>query len=388
LNTQISQRPAATKSRAKYQAPWLRSARWDTGFIIAPALVSSLLVLIFRNEMEASRSIPLWVWISFVLLIDVAHVYATLFRTYLDPKAFQKHSTLLFAAPLLCWMIGSLLYSIKALWFWRALAYLAVFHFIRQQFGFLKLYSREDPPAFTNFKWLDTGVIYLATLYPLLFWHTNLPRNFSWFVEGDFLESVPQLFAQVAVCAYGLIGVLYIVKESILCFKTLYFNVPRNLLLVATAISWWVGIIAVNSDMAFTITNVVSHGIPYMALIWLYQHRQATGQSSALNQNVPKISRLTALLLANGFIFFLSLALMAYVEEGFWDGLIWRDHLGLFFPFARLPVITDSVFLALLVPFLALPQSTHYVLDGFIWRIKDGKSLWSTERSAAAGSNS
>ncbi|MEO6979448.1 MAG: hypothetical protein ABI113_13750 [Mucilaginibacter sp.] len=35
-----------------------------------------------------------------------------------------------------------------------------------------------------------------------------------------------------------------------------------------------------------------------------------------------------------------------------------------------MPAITKSIVLALVVPLLALPQSTHYVLDGFIWRVK------------------
>ena len=185
---QMSNATAANFARANHLLPWLASARWDILFILSPALLSSALVLIFRNEMEATRDVPLWVWVCFVLLIDVAHVYATLFRTYLDPKAFTEQRTLLLTAPLLCWIVGSVLYSIDGLYFWRVLAYLAVFHFIRQQFGFLKLYSRREPPSFATFKWLDVSLIYLATLYPLMFWHTHLPRNFSWFIEEIFFK--------------------------------------------------------------------------------------------------------------------------------------------------------------------------------------------------------
>jgi len=373
---QMSNAPAASMIKASYKLPWLSSARWDTLFILSPALLSSALVLIFKNEMEATRNVPLWVWVCFVLLIDVAHVYATLFRTYLQPKAFTQHRVLLLAAPLLCWMVGSLLYSFDALYFWRVLAYLAVFHFIRQQFGFLKLYSRKEPPAFAKYKWLDVGFIYLATLYPLMFWHTHLPRNFSWFVDGDFVETVPAFCSQVALITYGLAASLYVIKEIWLYAKTSYLNVPRNLLVLATAVSWWVGIIAVNSDMAFTITNVVSHGIPYMALVWLFHHGEATGSTPTSKPNGDQSGKFVAAILAHAAAFFLFLALLAYFEEGFWDGLVWREHMSLFFPFARLPAISDPALLAILVPFLALPQSTHYVLDGFIWRIKDGKSAW------------
>jgi hypothetical protein len=196
---QASNAQAANLAGTDYKMPWLASFRWDCLFIIAPALLSSVLVLMFKGEMEATSNVPLWVWVCFVLLVDVAHVYATLFRTYLEPTAFARHRTLLVAAPIACWAVGSLIYSLDALYFWRCLAYLAVFHFIRQQFGFLKLYSRQEPSDFARFKWLDTALIYLATLYPLIFWHTHLPRNFSWFVDGDFVASVPAICAQIAL---------------------------------------------------------------------------------------------------------------------------------------------------------------------------------------------
>ncbi|UOR06535.1 hypothetical protein MUN82_05425 [Hymenobacter aerilatus] len=62
------------------------------------------------------------------------------------------------------------------------------------------------------------------------------------------------------------------------------------------------------------------------------------------------------------------IALLAYAEEGLWDGLVWREHGSVFGWFQQLPAVADPLTLTLLVPLLALPQMTHYVLDGFIWR--------------------
>jgi hypothetical protein len=145
--------------------------------------------------------------------------------------------------------------------------------------------------------------------------------------------------------------------------------------------------------MAFTMTNVLSHGIPYMALVWLYHHHIAPGntnvspasisiassksKSISLREQVSSIaSSAEARILSNVFLFVVFLVVLAYLEEGFWDGLVWREHLRFFMPFSFLPAINDSAILAILVPLLALPQSTHYVLDGFIWRVKDKKSVW------------
>lgn len=360
--------------------PWLSSALWDCLFIISPAFVASFVALALRAQLEGAQDLPLWAFVCFVLCVDVAHVYATLFRTYLDPKAFRKNRSLLLSIPAACWGLGCLLYAVDGLIFWRALAYLAVFHFIRQQYGFIVLYSRRDPQHYEKFRWLDDLVVYTATIYPLLFWHTHLPRHFNWFVEGDFIQSVPLALAQIGFFFYVAVAILYAAKEATLWKWTGFINVPRNLILLGTAVSWWVGIVALNSDMAFTMTNVLSHGIPYMALIWLYHHRPAADPAASGGGAAPLFSlgRVTGLVMSYVPAFLCFIVLLAYLEEGLWDSLVWREHLSFFAPFAGFPALSDSAILAILVPFLALPQATHYVLDGFIWRVKDRSSIWST----------
>ncbi|HMO23404.1 MAG TPA: hypothetical protein PKC98_20775, partial [Candidatus Melainabacteria bacterium] len=140
-------------------------------------------------------------------------------------------------------------------------------------------------------------------------------------------------------------------------------------------LSWWIGIVFLDSDLAFTMTNVLSHGIPYMALIWLYHHKPEESSGTTIIARGVNLTR--NLIVAYLPAFLLFLFLLAYLEEGIWDGLIWREHGQIFSFFYRFPQITDPAFLAVLIPFLALPQSVHYVLDGFIWRIKDRGSIWS-----------
>src|SRR4051794_23844381 len=77
-------------------------------------------------------------------------------------------------------------------------------------------------------------------------------------------------------------------------------------------------------------------------------------------------------------LFLGSLIGLAFFEEGLWDGLIWKEHFQVFKPFFLLPKIEDSATLTWLVPLLILPQLTHYLLDGFIWRLKERNSNWQT----------
>ncbi len=349
----------------KFKTPWLHKAWFDLLFILLPPVFSVSLVLFPGN----TNTVPLWAWVVFVLGIDVAHVYSTLFRTYFNPAEFAENRTIYTLIPVIVWVTGVMLYSVSAGLFWSSLAYLAVFHFIRQQYGFMRLYSRNETLSALARK-TDALVVYLGTLYPIIYWHAHLPRNFNWFVEGDFLTGLPVEAERVFFLFYLAAIALYIAKELYFINKFKVFNIPKNLIVSGTLLSWYVGIVMFNGDMVFTITNIVSHGIPYMALVWIYgkKHQAAGGSGPAI---------LRAAFSAYGpVLFILVLFVFAYIEEGMWAGLVWREHLEIFGVFSVLPVLTDKSTLSWVIPLLSLPQATHYVLDGFIWKLKDEKAAW------------
>jgi hypothetical protein len=290
-----------------------------------------------------------------VLLVDVAHVYATGFRVYWDPSEFRRRPVLYLGVPLFAFVAGCALYAEGEPVFWRTVAYLAVFHFVRQQYGWVALYRARLGERDRLGKWIDSAAIYLATLYPLAYWHAHLPRNFWWFVEGDF-AALPVLVARVmepiywtALGAYGLRALyLWTVRRQP--------NPGKDIVVATTAVCWYTGIIALNSDYAFTVTNVITHGVPYLALVYWYRHRRP---------GVARRSRWYSLT-----TFLATLWLLAYLEELVWDRGVWQERSWLFG--TPWPV---GAWKAVLVPLLAVPQITHYILDGFIWRRKTNPSF-------------
>ena len=346
--------------------PWLKSAVSDGVFILLPPFLALLIVACFPVQFKVTEAMPLEYWIVLVVFIDVAHVYSTLYRTYFNPDKRARQFNLLIAIPIACYITGVLLYHMDGLLFWRVLAYLAVYHFIRQQYGFMRLYSRQEK-AGSLVRRIDQIAIYTATIYPILFWHFDGKRRFSWFVEGDFISFASVPLVVLSTWVYAMVIAAYVVKELLLIWRIREINIPRNLLIAGTFLSWYFGIVYFNGDMAFTTLNVVSHGIPYMALVWFFEKEQyknsSRGNSSILKMTFGKY----------GVLLFIGvIVLLAYVEEGLWDGLVWKEHAGFFAGFSALPQIQQRDFLTLLVPLLALPQATHYVLDGFIWRRNRG----------------
>src|ERR1044072_5445606 len=112
-----------------YSGPWLFSARVDLAVFLGSAVVSLVALWVGARAGVLYADTPDWAWIPAVLLIDVAHVYATGFRVYLDTDELMRRPWLYALVPLIGFGFGVALYSEGELVFWRALAYVGVFHF-------------------------------------------------------------------------------------------------------------------------------------------------------------------------------------------------------------------------------------------------------------------
>lgn len=343
--------------------PWIYSSWVDLVFIILPPFAILAILFGLPEIFEPNAGISPFIWLILIVGIDVSHVYSTLYRTYFDPQARTKYGKVLLLIPLLCFLFGVLIYSLGNTIFWRCLAYLAVFHFIRQQYGFMRIYSRKE----LSNKWnrrLDGLTIYSATLYPILYWHFSGDRNFEWFVEGDFFQFQPNRFIlDVGFVIYILILLSFLVKEIKSYITNRYLNWPKCLIILGTIVSWYFGIVHFNGDLAFTLMNVVAHGIPYMALIWIYRIKMKRNEKNQTKFSF-KLYKPIALL-----SYLIVLFVFAFAEEGIWDALVWKDHPQFFSFIYSENFALLSAWLPILIPLLALPQMTHYVLDGFIWKV-------------------
>lgn len=341
-----------------HQSPWLADPTKESWLILAPSILPVIAVIAFNDYFVANEVSNLW-WVLLVLCIDVSHVYSTLFRMYWDQQSFQQYKKLLILIPIAGFIVGLALHLYSSMLFWRVLAYVAAYHFVRQQYGFMRLYSRKEEKT-KLIRIIDTTAIYAATLYPLLYWHLHYTDQLSWFIKGDFIPINLPGVDDFLTALYLLIIVVYVIKECYVVRKNQRFNVPKNLIVLGTYASWYVGIVMFQGDLIFTLLNVVAHGIPYMGLIWIYGEKKASTRFSFTWKGVG--------------IFVSVLILLAYFEESIWDAFIWQDHPDVFPWTAWTDSISNSPWLSVLVPLLVLPQVTHYVLDGFIWRFSKDRS--------------
>jgi hypothetical protein len=336
---------------------WIFSRRVDLLVFVLPALVSLVLCAALRPDAVAGAS-PEWLWMVGVLLVDVAHVWSTIFVTYLSPSELRRYPERYWLVPCAGWALGVVLYGLGgAALFWRCLAYLAVFHFVRQQYGWLALYRARGRERGRLGAAIDRAAIYAATLYPLVWWHAHLPRRFAWFLPGDFAAGLPVAVADTAGAIYVACLGAYAVRALAGAWRREPTPWGKHLLVLGTSLTWYVGIVAFDDDVTFTATNVLVHGIPYAALVFSYvRHTRAREQGLG--------ARLLGGTAGAALVRFVAcLWLLAYLEELLWDRSLWHEREYLFgsgFDMSSLE--------AWLVPLLAVPQVTHYVVDGLFWR--------------------
>jgi hypothetical protein len=334
---------------------WLFSPRVDFAAFFGTSLVAFLLALTL-SSLGIAADTPPWLWLALVVLIDVAHVWSTLFRVYLDPAERSRRPLLYWGTPLLAWGSGMVLHAWSSELFWRALAYFAVWHFIRQQMGWMALYGRRAGSPSRTLKW-DQAAILAATLGPVVWWHANLPRSFWWFREGDFITGLPHAVGTAALAVHFLVLALWLARGEV--------HLGKALVLAATWLSWFGGIVWAQSDLAFTILNVAAHGVPYLVLLFRYARaRAAEGRAGALS-----------LIMRWGRPGFLGLVwALALAEEFAWDTVVWHEH-PMFFGAGGVDL--EAAALAVVVPLLAVPQVTHYLLDGLVWKTRTDPALGS-----------
>ncbi len=280
----------------------------------------------------------------------MAHVYATLHRVYAVPGEVRRRPLLYLGTPLLVAVVGTILAAVSPRAFWRAMAYLALHHFTKQQLGFVALYRAAAGE--TAGRRLDTAAVAVSTLVPVLHWHVE-GRQFAWFMKGDFIGGLPSALLPAAWLVYASVLAAFVYRELRHALGGGPLRLGKLAVVVTTALTWGVGIVALDGDFAFTVTNVVIHGVAYTALTW---HVTRGAREAGPWRGLAPFLGLPLLL--------------AWLEELSWDGLVWHEHAALFLGLsAGWPALSYAPVVAL----LSVPQVTHYILDGFIWRL-DGQN--------------
>ncbi len=345
--------------------PWLFSPTLDVVAFVGSVLISVGLVglAVLTGDLPLGTHdddvpLPEWLWIATVLLVDVAHVWGTAVLIYLDPVERRRRPLLYGLVPIGALILGAAIASESELLWWRLLAYVAVWHFARQQVGFVRLYRGRAAEQNLWGQLIDEGAVYAATLGPVVWWHSRLPVSLHWFIAGDFVVGVPLVVGDVVLVGTAVWLMAYAVRALSSARQRRQWG--RHLLVATTALVWGGGIVAWGNDLVFTVTNVVAHGLPYVVLVcWTAWRRRTEGVS------LSQVAR------AGAGAIVVALWAFAFVEEVLWDRLIHHERPWLEWA----PAVVVGDWRPVLVALLSVPQVTHYVLDGVYWKRRHHRGL-------------
>ena len=97
----------------KNKQPWLYNKYVECIFILSPPFICLLLITLLPNYFKTAE-VNEFKWVVLVLLIDVAHVYSTLYRTYFNKNMWQHRRLLLYTIPLIAFLVSVMLYTISS----------------------------------------------------------------------------------------------------------------------------------------------------------------------------------------------------------------------------------------------------------------------------------
>jgi len=312
-------------------------------------------------------AMPIWGYIIIVAFTDVGHVWTTTLRTHFDSEENARRWVLYNVFPALLLIVSIVIHYFSEAFFWTLLGYLAIYHFVKQQYGMLALlkFRGVDSRVDWNF---DRRCLYGGALCPILMWHSDATRKFDWFNRDDPivlpLHHVPYAFE----CFLGL-WLLLIITFSVRQYqlsKQGYFNQKKFQFVLSAWLTWGVGVLLNHKLIALTFLNLF-HALPAFIIVFCYCKNR-------WNKNFP----LTG---SDSFVKWLCVPerwpvyaavfmLVGIVEEFLWESMVWHDYTADIFTWDPRERFGDFGY-SIVTCILTLPQSSHYALDAFIW--KQGK---------------
>jgi hypothetical protein len=345
-------------------ARWLVSRRFDLGMLALPLAAATASLLTLRDEWKGA--LPLWAFLLVIVSFDVTHVWATVYVTYLDREVMKKRRALLVLTPLLAFVVAYRVHSHSATLFWTLLAYVAIYHFVQQQWGFVALYKARAGERRRFDYYLDRWTLWAGALGPVLLWHASPKRQFDWFNAGEsFIARVDPALRPEIAAVMATFGVVWLARQAQLLAAGEPLNAGKSAWMVCSWVSWSVGIGLSDHPLVSAAFLNLFHGPQFLGLVW---HRGVQRFRSAPEAIAPMLG---AVFTRGRWLVFYALVLaLAVAEETLWDGVVWRVYLP---RVASLGPQPEGAALSAWVAALSVPQITHYYLDAWIWRL-DGSN--------------
>lgn len=344
--------------------PWIHSWYGDSlGFFAIP-LVAIFLAVFRLPPFRYIDAAHIGALITYVLIIDWAHIFAQWHRIYSNPLETSGKWIYPLSYFLLFPVVGLIFYLGYLAPVESFLVYFVIYHFIKQHYGFIRIYSKIDGVK-TKFESVtESALIYLCMWTPVLYWHSEFPKkDFYWLVHFIKSPLVKNLFWP-ALVAYIFCFLAYALAEFKRTKRNGIFNWPKNLALLSAAAGW--GLVSVFGEVPVLIffTVVLTHDVSYIVFVWLIGRRDYKIRKNQVSWfsfwSIP------------GFLLFCFSALLLsqiiwaiYIETTMDQN---RSYFIVGTIFNDLPSFKEGYMLNLCTSLFYATQAHHYFIDKYLWK--------------------
>jgi hypothetical protein len=343
---------------------WVFSPRTDLILFGAPVLVGWLLLMLHAaydlNRIKVLNRSLFVAAFAFAAFLDTGHLLSTAFRSYLDAEVRRQRRVLLFAAPPLIGLAGGAIYvAFGAQYFLYVVAYMNLYHIVRQQYGWLAFSRRRGGESSGIDRPLDKYTLYAAMILPALWTHVFLgpsPRRIP--------VAKSEALSGLIVCAFVVVIGTYLARQAYKMAAGQPLN-PAKLLLVLSTAATWGAVMFLRSPFLPLVASLY-HSVPYLGLIYISARNNGAPTSAprALFGRRYSWGAYAVVVVAAGYLGTKSLHVL--------DG-----------------VPADLTFGVSLVVFTAVIPVMHYLIDGVIWKRRAYNVLghrWQTDPGSHAPS--
>lgn len=357
----------------KTNSLWIMSKKLDLLWIFGGALASLFvlaLLLIFPISL-------LWIYWIWIIIFDNTHLWSTYSRTYFDKKFVKENKSLIWGSLIffLIPIIFSFYYALnpnkKLMDIFLFLAQTwAIYHVVRQHYGYLSLYDRKNKTSDANHQ---INKYFLFSLIGGSYLHFLIFHPFNRKVAGILPieeNSITQKFEVILKCflivAFLLYGIRSYIKRKDISLQTILFNsvcifLYGSIFLYFAYLEpfFTLATSPLHFFMGIGIMISIFHDLQYHGLVW-YHNKNKYSQASETFGLATTLNRNFASYCFFAIIFSLFYGVFLWFT-GEYPWLNGKAHQSGFIP------IAFGVWWGFLFH--------HYYLDQKIWRIKKSPDL-------------
>jgi hypothetical protein len=344
MSTAISSPSAVSSSR---ELGWIRGATFDYTLIIgvaALAMLSGAIVTVWPESFPVVLFLDLW-------LLGYHHVISTFTRLSFDKDNLSTHRFLVFVLP---WIVlaATILVGITLGTWAIATVYLywQWFHYTRQSYGLVRIYSRKAGDIDSLDAKLRNWVVYLVPLWGIAYRSYQNPDTFL----GAEVFCIPTPLEVVYVLGIAAVAAtgLWALRLARAAFHGELHYALELYMLTHLIVFSWAYLVIPSMDFGWLVVNVW-HNAQYLMIVWMFNNNRFKRGVDSQHPLLSAISQSHAFNIACYLFVCLGITSIVY------GALNWALSVP---PLGGIP-------LAALIVYQTI-NFHHYIVDSLIWKVR------------------